>query len=624
MKRNIRNIGIFAHVDSGKTTLTERILFEAGEIYSPGSVNEGTTESDRMREEIERGISIAATTIQVRYKFKSKKFFLNLIDTPGHLDFYAQVQNSLLAVDVAVLLLDITTGIRSQTEMLLDEITRLKIPLIVFINKIDKVKDLKGFLLDLDTSISRKVNPVFSIVDEFTNQIEYIFSKKEIQEELELPFIEWNDTLIDKYFKKPSKKILLDGLNEGFQQGELTPLFAGSATHGTSIKELLDFICLQDFHRRHTEDRDAAGVLFKRMLHPNLGEVYFIKPYQPVRIGDSFYSHDKQFKIETIYEITPNELLKLDIVDAYSIFATCISGHSTLETGSLFTQRKENQELPIAHNNEYVLLLEPNASDLKETLRSGLEKLVWEDFGLSFREKSDTGQFELRGAGELHLDVSIQRLKEFVSEIFTFGNLRVARYEKLKSMAITVIFEHSAFNQKLKSGTLISSLEKSPDFSSSVLWECELEEDYKSSVESAFYEILSNGIRGNPVLGVKLRVTSYEEPEIISDITPNLLKVAIISGIKSCLPGNTIEIGPLCLFEVVIPEPYYGSVLAILGKRNAKVVKTDIVHGNKSLLICEAAAENMLGFTSALRNMTKGKGFLSQKTIFTSLSHFEF
>ncbi len=100
--------------------------------------------------------------------------------------------------------------------------------------------------------------------------------------------------------------------------------------------------------------------------------------------------------------------------------------------------------------------------------------------------------------------------------------------------------------------------------------------------------------------------------------------MAIISGIKSYLPECTIQIGPLCQFEVVIPESYYGSVLAVLGKRNAKIVKTDIVHGNKSLLICEAAAENMLGFTSALRNMTKGKGFLSQKTIFTSLSHFEF
>ncbi|MBP9888714.1 MAG: GTP-binding protein [Leptospiraceae bacterium] len=624
MKRNIRNIGIFAHVDSGKTTLTERILFEAGEIYSPGSVTEGTTESDRMREEIERGISIAATTFQVRYKFKNKKYFINLIDTPGHLDFFAQVQNSLLAVDIAILLLDITTGIRSQTEMLLDEITKQNIPLIVFVNKIDKAEDLHVFLEGLKEDISRKLHPVFRIQSDFKNQLEYILHKKEIYEEIELPFIEWDDTLIDKYFKKPSKKILLDGLNAGFQLGKLTPLFAGSALHGTSVKELLDFICLQDFHRVHFTSPDTKGVLFRRHLHPDLGKLYYIKPYQPVRSGDIFYSLDRKFKVETMYEITPNEILKLDIVDDYSIFATTIPEHSFLDTGSLTKKEQKKAEKYLAHNNEYVLLIEPINSEAKDSLRSGLEKLTWEDFGLSFREKIDTGQFELRGAGELHLDVAINRLKEFISEIFTFGNLRVARYEKFKNMAITVIFEHSAFNQKLKSGTLISSLEKSPDFSSSVLWECELEEDYKSSVESAFYEILSNGSRGNPVLGVNLRVLSYERPELINDFTSNLLKVAIISGIKSCLPECTIEIGPLCLFEVVIPESFYGSVLAVLGRRNAKIVKTDIVHGNKSLLICEAAAENMLGFTSALRNMTKGKGFLSQKTVFTSLSHFEF
>lgn len=624
MKRNIRNIGIFAHVDSGKTTLTERILFEAGEIYSPGSVTEGTTESDRMREEIERGISIAATTFQVRYKYKNKKYFINIIDTPGHLDFFAQVQNSLLAVDIAVLLLDITTGIRSQTEMLLDEITKQNIPLIVFINKIDKAEDLKIFLEDLQKDISRRLHPVFRIQDGFKNQIQYILQTKEIDEEIELPFIEWNDLLIDKYFKKSSKRILQEGLFSGFQMGKLTPLFAGSALHGTSVKELLDFICLQDCHRPHSVDPDLKGVLFKRHLHPDLGKLYYIKSYQPIRSGDIFYSLDKKFKVETMYEITPNEILKLDIVDDYSIFAASVSDHSYLDTGVLSVKKQDKLQQSIAHNNEYVLLLEPINSEAKDTLRSGLEKLVWEDFGLSFREKTETGQFELRGAGELHLEVAIERLKEFISEIFTFGDLKVARYEKFKNMAITVIFEHSAFNQKLKSGTLISSLEKSPDFSSSVLWECELEEDYKSSVESAFYEILSNGNRGNPVLGVTLRVKSYEKPEIESDFTSNLLKVAIISGIKSCLPRCTIEIGPLCQFEVVIPESFYGSVLAVLGRRNAKVVKTDVVHGNKSLLICEAPAENMLGFTSALRNMTKGKGFLSQKTIFTSLSHFEF
>lgn len=623
-KSTIRNIGIFAHIDSGKTTLFERILYETGFLSSPGSVEDGTTESDILPEEIARGISIFSTTTQFTHKYNRKKYTINIIDTPGHLDFFAQVESCLLAIDIAVLLIDITTGIRTQTEIILEEILEKQIPLIIYINKIDKKVELKGFIESLRPAFRKKLLPVFQITDPIENKLEYIFSKKEIPEEVGLPFIEWKEELIDKYFKSPDNKIILKGLNEGFSENKFIPLFAGSALYGIGISELLDFICSNQYNRRFGKDHDISALIFKRRIYPELGRVYFLKTYKDLKIGDSLFLKDRELKLEKFYQFTSEEILEPEELDAYTICAVPGDINESLPIGFLKDKKNEIALIEKSGSFEFVILLEPNDSSSRKKLEDGLKDLVWEDHGLIFDVKPDTGQFGLYGSGELHLEVSINRLKEFVGEIFVLGNLRVARYEKLKNVSKRVIFDHSVFEGKLRSGTLIGFVEKSQDFSSTVSYQCELPEDFKNSVESAFLEVLSNGNNGYPVLGVNLRVLSYDEPEQLHESIASLLKVAIISGVKTLIVGNTVEIGPLSIFEIIVPDAYLGTVLAALNKREARIHTTDTGENRESVILGEAPAENMLGFTGVLRNMTKGKGFLSQKTAFTSFSHYEF
>ena len=245
MSSTVRNIGIFAHIDAGKTTFTERILYESGELSSPGSVEDGTTEMDTLPEEISRGISITASTSQIKYKIKQKTYYINIIDTPGHLDFHSQVDSALLAVDIAILLIDVTSGIRSQTELISKKLIEKNVPILIFLNKIDRSIEVNEIIKNIENLFTIKKVPVFKILGK--DDIKFLPNLKEIDEEIELAYIEWSNEWTDKYFKsKDPKKVLLSGLREGFQNCKLIPIFAGSGLTGIGVRECLQFICSLD------------------------------------------------------------------------------------------------------------------------------------------------------------------------------------------------------------------------------------------------------------------------------------------------------------------------------------------------------------------------------------------
>jgi elongation factor G len=464
----------------------------------------------------------------------------------------------------------------------------------------------------------------------------YIFDSKEIDEELELDFIEWDNSLTEKYFKKPSKKILQTGLMEGFLHFKHIPCFAGSALNGLGVKPLLDFLATANLEPSKDE---FSGKLIKRITHPDLGKIYLVKSYSELAIRKEYFLNSKKIIFEKFYEISVNEILESDFISANSVFYAKIKNPFSKDLDSANVEYNKNPEkfsstkfsnnrnaIPIVETystSEYFLLLEPESPELREKLIWGLEELVWEDQGLDYTEK-DTTQLELRGSGELHLEVAISRLKEFIGEIFQISLFQVAKYELWKKMTLKVSFEHSAYENKLKSGTLNCVLESSSDLSNKVFWDFELDEDLKSSIESAVNEIVSNGNQGFLVQGLQIRFVSYLSEQEKNDSTPSLLKVATISGIKSALKNNTVFIGPKVHFEIIIPESYYGSVLAVLNRRSAKIIKVDVAKGNKSLLKGEASAQKMLGFQSALRNMTQGRGFYSSRVFFDKDTYYEF
>lgn len=623
---HIRNIGIYAHIDAGKTTLVENMLFQAGLIASPGSVLEGTTESDTLLEEIQRGISILSTTFQFSYK---KKYLINLIDTPGHLDFTSHVDSSLLAVDIAVLMIDITAGIRSQTEFIFEKIQKQGIPLVLFINKIDSMYDDIGQLLGkIRSYFGDKVYATYTYDGEIINNLRYILNDGvEIGEDF-LHFIEWDEDLTEQYLRNPSNinDYVTKGLIEGTSLCKFFPLFIGSALQGIGVIELLDFLC-EVRPKTHVVREDAVAVLFQNRVHPELGKISYLKSFKRILAGDKFYIGENQVRISNLYTISLESIENQDVVGVDSIFCTndlidFLPPSFLAEEKNVFfaTNKSEEQNL-----KQFAVVIEPKSVDLKEKLMRSIQELVWEGGGLSYRVRRDTGQIELWGAGELHLEVSISRLKKNVGEIFIVGNLRVARYERWKNVANTIAFEHTIYETRVSSGVLKGFVERADTFKSSVVFEVGLPGNLKQAVTAGFEEVISHGYFGHYVLGIRLRVTSYESPQHINTQTISLLKISVISGMKTLFrEGNTVEIGSMVVFDITVPEEFLGSVLSALQKRNAKIRNMESLTVQKYFVKGEACSENMLGFSSVLRNMTKGKGIFSANIVLSPANYYKF
>ena len=628
MKINIKNIGIFAHIDSGKTTFTERILYEAGELSTPGNVEEGTTEMDTLPEEIQRGISITASTSQIKFKYKKSITFINIIDTPGHLDFHSQVDSTLLAVDIAVLLIDITTGIRSQTEMIIKKLNTSNIPIIIFINKIDKNTIVDDLILEINQLFIGKKTPVFKIHS--NSKIEYLFENKEIDENIELSYIEWNTNYIDKYFSAENKKkVLMGGLKEGFVKKELFPIFAGSGLLGIGIKEFLKFISSLEIQ---FQKRSYDAIIFKKQIHPILGRITYLKTFNELKEGDIVFHREIPFEITKLYIIIPGGFHEVREVSENSIvaFSSPIGGETDhFKIGDfLFKNPPEEGEersegFQLNYGKDFIQKLEPEKPEDKEDLLKSIIDVVWEDPGLDVSINGETGQIQLHGMGELHLEVSIKRIESFFHKNYTKKDIYVSKYYLFKSDPIKCLWEHHTSDEKFFSYTLNVLIKESNSFTNYFNTNISLSKNKFHSLESAFTETLSHLKDGIPLLGINLIIENIIPPKKESEHSIPLTKVAIIAGLKNLPQNHWIKIGPESHFEIFVPHSQVGTIISALQKRNAIIKGMEVIENNKTCIIGSAAAEYLLGFGSVVRNLTQGKATLSQSTGFTDKVYFK-
>ena len=622
MKNNIRNIGIFAHIDAGKTTFTERILYESGELSSPGSVEEGTTEMDSLPEEISRGISITASTSQIKYKYKKETYLINIIDTPGHLDFHSQVDSALLAVDVGILLIDVTTGIRSQTEMIARKLIEKKIPIILFLNKIDKSLDFEDTIEDLDRLFPTK--KVYVFYKENEDEIKYIFNEKTVREDIELSYIEWSSELTDKYFTlKDSKKVILNGLREGCSNLSHIPIFAGSGLKGEGVIECLDFISSLETKQSIPS---YSALIFKKQIHPILGRITYIKTFSKLKIQDVLFHGDIPYKLTHLYTIIPGGVHEEKLISENSIVAFLSPSGGETDHWSIgdylwlsTPEEGESRERGEVFNygKEFIQILEPEKEEHRKELLHSILDIVWEDSGLDFSLKTDTGQFQIFGMGELHLEVSIKRLESFLGDKFNRKNLQVSQYGLLNINKTNLKWEHHSSDAKYFSHTLNIVVQKSGSFENKILFNCKLSNSLKNSIESAFFEICSHVANNNPILGLSIIVESIENPKIESEHSNSLTKVAVIAGLKNFISDKWIKIGPKTGYEIFVPHSQVGTVISLLQKRNAKVEGMESNDLNKTILKGNSSSESLLGFSSSLRNITKGKAAISLLTDFS-------
>ncbi|TGK78393.1 elongation factor G-like protein [Leptospira noumeaensis] len=641
-----RTIGIFAHIDSGKTTLTERILFEAGKISAVGSIEDGNTESDSLQEEIDRGISIRTTFHSLPWKTTFGEFQIQLVDTPGHIDFRNQVTDLLPAMETAIVVLEAGTVVQSQARLVIEELTKASVPMVFFINKLDRFGDEY-----LDTLVSLEEilggAPVALFQKNESGKLEFYFHHpsafpKTVKEEL----ISWSDDLMISSWNDPSGQtdFSMIGLHTGPKAGKLYPVYGGSAKTGEGVRELLDLVLWTEPKAiENTSSQTIPLLVLSRRTNPEFGRYAVIYPTREILLeeihslwsrlvtGDSgkelgrstendlpeenpFHFLDPESE-ETITTLEKGKLVLLKNHPGLVL----LPGYQVSQTRDSFSE--EDSSSSERSQSPFSVVIEPEESSEKEFWLCRLEELVWEDPGYTLQNKEDTGQMVLLGRGELHLEIGVRRVMERTEKKLSFSSINIAKLEHLKKMSHKVALEHRAFEDQKSSGALIAVLEDTADFSKQIAFEVSLPEEVKNSIETSFLEACLHGFYGEEVVGLKFRVLSYEKPKGDLQTTLTLLKVAILAGVKELFPSNTYLVGPLTEVEVMVDADHLGVVLSDLSRRNAKVVSILEAVAGKSHLKANAPAQNLLGFSGALRNMTKGIGISWERTAFTYEFH---
>lgn len=610
---NYRTVGIFAHIDSGKTTLTERILFEAGKISAMGSIEDGTTESDVLKEEIERGISIRTSFHSFTWISGSKEFRIQIVDTPGHIDFRNQVTDLLPAIQTAIVVLDGGSPVQSQARLVIEELLIAKVPMIFFINKLDRFgDDYLDTLVSLEEILEKPVSELFQ-KSQTNLSLEYFLQTPEsFPHKLKEELFFWEDELVFSFWENRAQLDFYakEGIRLGPKLGKLFPVYGGSAKEGGGVKELLELALWTD--PKQTLEGECSMIVLSRRTSPELGQYFVFFPTEKTKLPKGM-------------AYNPEDSLPLDFVEKGQLFYSkrnkgenFLPGQSVrilLESWSVL-----ETELPTESRTLFLspfsVTVEPETTEDKEFWLCRIEELVWEDPGYQLELLPDTGQIQLLGRGELHLEIGIRRILENTEKKLQSSSINIAKFERFKKMSHKVALEHRAFDDQKSSGTLIAVLEDTANFSKQIAFEVSLPEEVKHSIETAFHEATLRGFYGEEVLGLKMTVENYTPPEIVTESTLVLLKVAILAGLRSSFHENTCLVGPLTEVEVIVDTSHLGVVLSDLNRRHAKINQIEEKVAGKSHLKATASAENMLGFSGALRNMTKGIGISWERTAF--------
>ncbi|PKA22403.1 elongation factor G, partial [Leptospira sp. mixed culture ATI2-C-A1] len=491
-----RTVGIFAHIDSGKTTLTERILFEAGKISAVGTIEDGNTESDQLQEEIERGISIRTTFHVVPWTTSFGTFEIQLIDTPGHIDFRNQVTDLLPAMETAIVILEAGTVVQSQARLVIEELRKANIPIVFFINKLDRfAEDYLDTLVSLEEIL--QIPPVLLFQKgktgwEYFLENEGVFTKTTKEELLacdeESLLTFWRE---ERESSDLPKRILQKGTGEG----KLYPVYGGSAKTGEGVRELLDLV-LWTNPKEIKPISNSPLLVLSRRTDPQIGRYAVVCPTISLpteRVMEILLSAEATQginKIETTIHREGEAKLSLSFLSAETLEEVV-----ALTKGKLGIMRaKEGFQMepgnpvvyigggshgispnhPTSELSPFSVVLEPEISSEKDFWLCRLEELVWEDPGYHLELKADTGQMVLFGRGELHLEIGIRRISEKTEKKLSFSSINIAKLELFKKMSHKVALEHRAFEDQKSSGALIAVLEDTADFSKQIAFEVSL------------------------------------------------------------------------------------------------------------------------------------------------------
>ncbi|MDY3803048.1 MAG: elongation factor G [Alloprevotella sp.] len=670
-----RNIGIRAHIDAGKTTTSERILFYTGKTHKIGEVHDGGATMDWMAQEQERGITITSAATTAYWTWNGNKYKFNLIDTPGHVDFTAEVERSLRVLDGAVATYCAVGGVEPQSETVWRQADKYNVPRIGYVNKMDRsgadffevvrqMKDVLGAtpcVISVPIGAEEKFKGIVDLIrmkailwhDE-TMGAEY--DVEEIPAELKDECEEWrgkmielaaeqDEALMEKYFEDPdslTEEEIIAAIRKGTLALDIVPMTCGSSFKNKGVQTLLDYVCMflpspldtpaivgtnpdtgEEEDRKPSEDEKTAALAFKIATDPYVGRLTFFRVYSgKVEAGSYIYNvrSGKKERVSRLFQMHSNHQNPVEVIGAGDIGAGV--GFKDIHTGDTLCDEDapivlESMDFP---DPVIGIAVEPKTQKDLDKLSQGLAKLAEEDPTFTVKTDEQSGQTVISGMGELHLDIIIDRLKREFKVECNQGKPQVNYKEAItKTVNLREVYKKQSGGRGKFADIIVNVGPVDEDFKEGGLqFENKvtggnIPKEFIPSVQKGFENAMKSGVLGGyPLDSLKVELLDGSFHPVDSDQLS--FEIAALQAYKNaCSQAGPVLMEPIMKLEVVTPEENMGDVIGDLNKRRGQVEGMESSRSGARIVKAQVPLAEMFGYVTALRTITSGRATSSMQ-----------
>jgi elongation factor G len=670
-----RNIGIMAHIDAGKTTTSERILFYTGKTHKLGEVHDGAATMDWMAQEQERGITITSAATTAYWTWNGNKYKFNLIDTPGHVDFTAEVERSLRVLDGAVATYCAVGGVEPQSETVWRQADKYNVPRIGYVNKMDRSgADFFEVVRQMKEVLGAKPVPVVIPIgaeENFKGVVDLIKMKailwhdeslgadydvEDIPADLQAEAEEWrgkmleavaefDDALMEKFFDDPStitEEECIRALRTATCALECTPMLCGSSFKNKGVQTLLDYVCAflpspldtpnivgenpttkAEEDRKPSEDEKTSALAFKIATDPYVGRLTFIRVYSgKVTAGSYIYNtrSGKKERVSRLFQMHSNHQNPVEEISAGDIGA--VVGLKDIHTGDTLCDEDapivlESMDFP---DPVIGIAVEPKTQKDLDKLSIGLQKLAEEDPTFTVKTDEQSGQTVISGMGELHLDIIIDRLKREFKVECNQGKPQVNYKEAItKTVDLREVYKKQSGGRGKFADIIVKVGPVDEDFEGTGLQFVDevkggnVPKEFIPAVQKGFAESMKNGVLGGfPMDSLKVTLVDGSFHPVDSDQLS--FEIAARQAYKNaCAQAKPVLMEPIMKLEVVTPEENMGDVIGDLNKRRGQVEGMDNARSGARIVKAMVPLGEMFGYVTALRTITSGRATSSMQ-----------
>ncbi len=670
-----RNIGIMAHIDAGKTTTSERILFYTGLTHKIGEVHDGAATMDWMEQEQERGITITSAATTTFWQYNNNKYKINLIDTPGHVDFTVEVERSLRVLDGAVAVFCAVGGVEPQSETVWRQADKYNVPRIAYINKMDRSgADFFSVVSQLHTVL--KANPCVIQIpigaeETFKGAIDLIrmkallwhdetlgaeYSVEDIPDGLRAEAEEWRDKMLEqvaeyddhlmqKYFDDPStinEEEIRQALRKASLMQALQPVLCGTSFKNKGVQTLLDAVCAylpspmdteaiegkdpansEKVLLRHPDDQEPLTALaFKIATDPYVGRLCFVRVYSGILKSGSYVFNsrsNRKERVSRLFQMHSNKQNPVDAIGAGDIGA--LVGFKDIRTGDTICDENKPIVLESMDFPEPVIgvAVEPKTQKDLDKLDTGLAKLAEEDPTFTVHTDEQSGQTIISGMGELHLEIIVDRLRREFKVECNQGRPQVSYKEAItQEVQLREVYKKQTGGRGKFADIIVKVGPKDSDFIGDLQFTSEVKggnipTEYIPSIQKGFQTAMRNGVlAGYPVDNLKVTVLDGSFHPVDSDALS--FEICAIQAFKSaCVKAAPVLLEPIMKLEVVTPEENMGDVIGDLNRRRGQVGGMESNRSGARIIKAQVPLAETFGYVTALRTITSGRATSSME-----------